>query len=166
MEELNNIDLNLCKSFVAVAKSGSISKAAEMLYVSQPAVSRNIKILEDRLECKLFNRTAKGVELTADAQKLMYYMENAYNTIKTGFKVLNDSNDLLKGEVRIGVPTHICIFLVSDIIEAFNKNYPGIKFSIVNRSTTEMVDMLEKRELDLIIDSYPIESSREDIVVD
>lgn len=43
MEELNNIDLNLCKSFVAVAKSGSISKAAEMLYVSQPAVSRNIK---------------------------------------------------------------------------------------------------------------------------
>ena len=166
MEELNNIDLNLCKSFVAVAKSGSISKAADMLYVSQPAVSRNIKILEDRLECKLFNRTAKGVELTADAQKLMYYMENAYNTIKTGFKVLNDSNDLLKGEVRIGVPTHICIFLVSDIIEAFNKNYPGIKFSIVNRSTTEMVDMLEKRELDVIIDSYPIESSREDIVVD
>lgn len=86
MEELNNIDLNLCKSFVAVAKSGSISKAAEMLYVSQPAVSRNIKILEDRLECKLFNRTAKGVELTADAQKLMYYMENAYNTIKLDLK--------------------------------------------------------------------------------
>lgn len=166
MEELNNIDLNLCKSFIAVAKSGSISKAAEMLYVSQPAVSRNIKMLEDRLGCKLFNRTAKGVELTVDAEKLMYYVENAYNTIKTGFKVLNDSNDLLKGEVRIGVPTHICIFLVSDIIEAFNKNYPGIKFSIVNRSTTEMVDMLEKRALDVIIDSYPIDSSREDIVVD
>lgn len=100
MEELNNIDLNLCKSFIAVAKSGSISKAAEMLYVSQPAVSRNIKMLEDRLGCKLFNRTAKGVELTVDAEKLMYYVENAYNTIKTGFKVLNDSNDLLKGEVR------------------------------------------------------------------
>lgn len=166
MEDLNNIDLNLCKSFIAVTKSGSISKAAEMLYVSQPAVSRNIKMLEDKLECKLFNRTAKGVELTADAEKLTYYIENAYNTIKTGFKVLNDSNDLLKGEVRVGVPTHICIFLVSDIIEAFNKNYPGIKFSIVNRSTTEMVDMLEKRELDVIIDSYPIESSREDIVVD
>lgn len=166
MEELNNIDLNLCKSFLAVAKSGSISKAAEMLYVSQPAVSHNIKMLEDRLECKLFNRTAKGVELTADAEKLMYYIENAYNTIKTGFKVLNDSNDLLKGEVRIGVPTHICVFLVSDIIAAFNKNYPGIKFSIVNRSTSEMVDMLEKRELDVIIDSYPIDSAREDIIVD
>lgn len=166
MEELNNIDLNLCKSFLAVAKSGSISKAAEMLYVSQPAVSHNIKMLEDRLECKLFNRTAKGVELTADAEKLMYYIENAYNTIKTGFKVLNDSNDLLKGEVRIGVPTHICMFLVSDIIESFNKNYPGIKFSIVNRSTAEMVDMLEKRSLDVIIDSYPIDSAREDIVVD
>lgn len=166
MEELNNIDLNLCKSFLAVAKSGSISKAAEILYVSQPAVSHNIKMLEDKLECKLFNRTKKGVELTADAEKLMYYIENAYNTIKTGFKVLNDSNDLLKGVVRIGVPTHICIFLVSDIIATFNKNYPGIKFSIVNRSTSEMVDMLEKRELDVIIDSYPIDGAREDIVVD
>ena len=166
MEELNNIDLNLCKSFLAVAKSGSISKAADMQYVSQPAVSHNIKMLEDKLGCKLFNRTAKGVELTADAEKLLYYIENAYNTIKTGFKLLNDSNDLLKGEVRIGVPTHICIFLVSDIIESFNKNYPGIKFSIVNRSTAEMVDMLEKRELDVIIDSYPIDSAREDIVVD
>ena len=165
MDELNSIDLNLCKSFLAVAKSGSISKAAEMLYVSQPAVSHNIKILEDKLSCKLFNRTAKGVELTADAEKLMYYIENAYNTIRTGFKVLNDSNDLLKGEIRIGVPTHICIFLVSDIIEAFNKNYPGIKFSIVNRSTSEMVDMIEKRELDVIIDSYPIDSAREDITM-
>lgn len=165
MEELNSIDLNLCKTFLAVAKSGSISKAADILFVSQPAVSHNIKMLEDRLECKLFNRTTKGVELTADAEKIMYYIENAYNTLKTGFKLLNDSNDLLKGEIRIGVPTHICIFLVSDIIESFNKNYPGIKFSIVNRSTAEMIDMLEKRELDLIVDSYPIESSREDITL-
>lgn len=165
MNEFDNIDLNLCKSFLAVAKSGSISKAAEILYVSQPAVSHNIKLLEDKLECKLFNRTSKGVELTADAERLLYYIENAYNTIKTGFKLLNDSNDLLKGEIRIGAPTHICIFLVSDIIQNFNKNYPGIKFSIVNRSTAEMVDMLEKRELDIIVDSYPIDSAREDITL-
>lgn len=165
MNELNNIDLNLCKYFLAVARSGSISKAADILYVSQPAVSHSIKMLEDKLECKLFNRTVKGVELTADAEKLMYYIENAYNTINMGFKMLNDSNDLLKGEVRIGVPTHICLFLVSDIIENFNKNYPGIKFSISNRSTAEMVNMLEKKELDVIIDSYPIESAREDITL-
>ena len=165
MEELENLDLNSCITFLTVAKAKSISKAANTLHVSQPAVSYSIKILEERLNCKLFIRTAKGVELTADARKLMYYVENAYNTLHTGFKMLNDSNDLLRGEIRIGVPTHICIFLISDIIEMFNENYPGIKFSIVNRSTAEMVDMLEKRELDLIVDSYPIYSSKEDITI-
>ena len=89
--------------------------------------------------------------------------KNKKNIESTQRKLINDSNDLLKGEVRIGVPTHICVFLVSDIIEIFNKNYPGIKFTITNRSTAEMVDMLEKRELDLIIDSYPIESFRDDV---
>ena len=165
MEELENLDLNSCITFLTVAKAKSISKAANTLHVSQPAVSYNIKILEERLGCKLFIRTAKGVELTADANKLMYYVENAYNTLQTGFKMLNDSNDLLRGEIRIGVPTHICIFLIADIIEMFKENYPGIKFSIVNRSTAEMVDMLEKRELDLIVDSYPINSSKEDITI-
>lgn len=165
MSEFYNIDFNLFKSFLAVAKAGSITKAAEMLFISQPAVSHNIKILEDKLECKLFNRTSKGVEITADAERLLYYIESAYNTIETGVKLFNDSNDLLNGEIRIGVPTHICVFLVTDIIRNFNKNYPGIKFSIINRSTAEMVNMLEKRELDIIVDSYPIDSDREDITL-
>lgn len=165
MNKLENLDLNLCLTFLTVAKSGSISKAANELYVSQPAISHNIKMLEENLNCKLFNRTAKGVELTADATKLMYYVENAYNTLQTGFKMLNDSTDLLQGEIKIGVPTHICIFLVSDIIESFNEKYPGIKFSIVNRSTSEMIDMLERRKLDIIIDNYPVYSSREDITI-
>ncbi len=165
MNKLENLDLNLCVTFLNVAKSGSISKAADELYVSQPAISYNIKTLEEKLNCKLFNRTAKGVELTAEAKKLMYYVENAYNTLQTGFKMLNDSNDLLQGEIKIGVPTHICIFLVTDIIESFNAKYPGIKFSIVNRSTSEMIDMLERRELDIIIDNYPVYSSRDDISI-
>ncbi|MBE5821487.1 MAG: radical SAM protein [Clostridiales bacterium] len=165
MDEINNLDLNLCTTFLAVAKLGSITKAANALYVSQPAVSYNIKELENKLNCKLFNRTSKGVELTADAVKLLYYIESAYNTLRTGFKILNDSNDLLTGEVKIGVPTHICIYLVSDIIETFRKKYPGIRFSIVNKSTADMVELLEKRELDIIIDSYPVESSREDVTI-
>lgn len=164
MDEINNLDLNLCTTFLAVAKLGSITKAANALYVTQPAVSYNIKELENKLKCKLFNRTSKGVELTADAVKLLYYIESAYNTLKTGFKILNDSNDLLTGEVKIGVPTHICVYLVSDIIEIFRKKYPGIKFSIVNKSTADMIELLEKRELDIIIDSYPVECSREDVI--
>ena len=165
MEEINNIDLNLYKIFLCVAECGSISKASELLYVSQPAVSYSIKTLENRLDCKLFNRTAKGVELTAEANKLLYYIESAYNMLSTGIKMLNDSTELIYGEVKIGVQTHVGTFLLSKYIEKFNEKYPGIKFSITNKSKNEMIEMLEKRMLDLVIDTYPITSVREDVII-
>lgn len=165
MEEVNNIDLNLYKIFLCVAECGSISKASELLYVSQPAVSYSIKTLESRLDCKLFNRTAKGVELTAEANKLLYYIQSAYNILSTGIKMLNDSTELINGEIRIGVQTHVGTFLLSKYIESFNEKYPGVKFSIANKSKNEMIEMLEKRMLDLVIDTYPITSNREDVII-
>lgn len=165
MENINDIDFNLYKTFLMVAKTGSVSKAAELLYVSQPAVSRNLKQLEESLNCKLFNRTSKGVELTADAVNLLFYVESAYNMMITGYKKLNDSTDLLVGDIRIGFPTHVGTFLVSKFIEIFNERYPGIKFHIVNKSTGEMINMLEKRMLDIIVDNYPISSAREDVEI-
>ena len=56
------MDLNLYRIFLEVAKTGSISKAASSLFVSQPSISYSIKMLEEELKCKLFNRTAKGTE--------------------------------------------------------------------------------------------------------
>lgn len=162
---MDNIDLNLYKAFMVVAKYQSISKAAETLYVSQPAVSYSIKQLEKELGCKLFERTSKGVVTTVEAKKLLFYVESAYNMIFTGKKVFNETGDLITGEVRIGVPTHIGTFLVTKVIKKFNEKYPGINFYIVNRSTADMVEQLEKRELDLIIDSYPIESYRNDMCI-
>ncbi len=165
MEDINNIDLNLYRTFLTVAKCGSLSKAAEVLFVSQPAVSYSIKLLEKELNCKLFNRVAKGVELTAEARKLLFYIESAYNTIYTGRKILNESNDIIQGEVRVGVPTHIGVFFLSKCIKKFYREFPGVKFYIVNSSTADMLEMLEKRALDLIVDTYPIESSRNDIKI-
>lgn len=159
------MDLNLYRIFLKVAKTGSISKAASSLFVSQPSISYSIKMLEEELKCKLFNRTAKGTELTIDGEKLLFYVEGAFNMINAGCKTVKDSENMISGEIRVGVPTHIGIFLLSKYIQKFIEKYPGIKFTIVNRATSEMVDMLEKRNLDFIVDSYPIDSNRKDIVL-
>lgn len=159
------MDLNLYRIFLEVAKTGSISKAASSLFVSQPSISYSIKMLEEELKCKLFNRTAKGTELTIDGEKLLFYVEGAFNMINAGCKTVKDSENMISGEIRVGVPTHIGIFLLSKYIQKFIEKYPGIKFTIVNRATSEMVDMLEKRNLDFIVDSYPIDSNRKDIVL-
>lgn len=159
------MDLNLYRIFLEVAKTGSISKAASSLFVPQPSISYSIKMLEEELKCKLFNRTAKGTELTIDGEKLLFYVEGAFNMINAGCKTVKDSENMISGEIRVGVPTHIGIFLLSKYIQKFIEKYPGIKFTIVNRATSEMVDMLEKRNLDFIVDSYPIDSNRKDIVL-
>lgn len=159
------MDLNLYRIFLEVAKTGSISKAASSLFVSQPSISYSIKMLEEELKCKLFNRTAKGTELTIDGEKLLLYVEGAFNMINAGCKTVKDSENMISGEIRVGVPTHIGILLLSKYIQKFIEKYPGIKFTIVNRATSEMVDMLEKRNLDFIVDSYPIDSNRKDIVL-
>lgn len=158
MKKINqNIDLNLYKTFCAVAENKSFSKAAEKIFISQPAISYNIKELEKSLNVKLFYRTSKGVTLTQEGETLYYYIKNAYDFIYLGEQSVRDSQEILYGNIRIGVPAHIGMFYLSDKIEDFHKKYPNIKFYIQNRSTADMVYMLERHQLDFIIDSYPID---------
>ena len=165
IEKINELDLNLYKTFLAVANTGSVSKAAQILYVSQPAVSYSIKTLENNLNCRLFIRTGKGVELTAEGNKLLVYVEDACNTLFTGQRMLNESTDMLVGDINIGFPTYIGTFLVTKYIQKFSECYPGIKFHIINKHTSEMVDLLEKRKIDILIDNYPIFSEKDKISI-
>ncbi len=153
-----NIDLNLYKTFYVVAENKSFSKAAEKIFVSQPAISYNIKELEKYLDVKLFYRNAKGVTLTQDGENLYYYIKTAYDYIFLGEQSIKDSREMKYGNIRIGIPTHIGLFYLSNKIEHFHNKYPRIKFYIQNRSTADMVYMLERHELDFIIDSYPIDN--------
>lgn len=159
MNEFNqNIDLNLYKTFYAVADNKSFSKAAEKTFVSQPAISYNIKELEKYLNVKLFYRNAKGVTLTQEGENLYYYIKTAYDYIFLGEQSIKDSKEMKYGNIRIGIPTHIGLFYLSNKIEHFHNKYPKIKFYVQNRSTADMVYMLERHELDFIIDSYPIDN--------
>ncbi|MGM9878910.1 MAG: LysR family transcriptional regulator [Bacilli bacterium] len=148
-----DIDLNMYKAFYAVAKSGSFTKAAEILYISQPAISVTIKKLEAQLETKLFKRDNKGIKLTEKGEQLLFYVESAFNTIHMAEEKLDSFDDIGSEIIRIGSPSHISIFLLSNLIVEFRKNHPNIKFFIVNRSTKEMIKMLKNREISMIIDN-------------
>ena len=93
----SNIDLNTYKTFYAVAKYESFSKAASELYISQPAVSYSIKKLEEELNTKLFVRLNKGIKLTDAGEKLKFYVENAFNNIIAGYKELSETGEQLSG---------------------------------------------------------------------
>lgn len=165
---MNNgdINLNLYKTFYDVAKFGSISLASKNLYISQPAISRNIKKLENDLNVTLFYRTLNGMVLTDKGKELFSYVEEAYNSIKIGEKSMNENTNLLSGSFSIGVPSHIATFFLMDRINKFHKDYPGIEVSLVSRPTTELVRMLDSHELDFIVDQSPIYGTEKELYIE
>lgn len=151
-----NTDYNLYKIFLTLYEQKSISKTASLLYVSQPAVSYNLKELESQLGYTLFYRNSKGIEPTMEANELYSYISTAFSIMKDGEEHLKNLSSLNTGTIRIGTPSHIGVFYLSKYISDFKKQYPGINFEIVSKSTSDMVSMLETRKLDLIVDTLPI----------
>lgn len=160
-----NINLNLYKIFYEVAKCGSISAASKKLFVSQPAVSNSIRNLEEELNVKLFYRNLKGSELTEKGKELLYYIEEALNSLMMGERKMLEDDLFSNGKLSIGVPSHIGTFFIFDQIEKFHKLYPNIEITIISRATSELIDLLEKHEIDFVIDSLPIEPVYGNLVI-
>lgn len=152
----SNCDFNKYKIFYAAAESKSFSKAAEVLHISQPAISYAIKELEDTLKTKLFIRERNGIKLTDDGEKLMYYAQKALNSLITAEKIITEREEEVTGLVRIGIYSHISLFMLPQIIKEFTDIYAGAKFSIYQSSNFDLKEKLKHRELDFIIMQYPI----------
>lgn len=151
----SNIDFNKYKYFYAVANEHSFSKASEALHVSQPAISYSVKELEEQLGTKLFVREPKKVSLTDDGQKLFVYVKEAFNSIITGENAINDKEKKLTGNIRLGIYSHIALFMLPEVISEFNKKFPYASFDIFCSSTDELKSKLLNNELDFIIVQYP-----------
>ena len=152
----SNCDFNKYKIFYAVAESRSFSKAAEVFHISQPAISYAIKELEETLKTKLFIRERNGVKLTDDGEKLMYYTQKALNSLIAAEKIIIEREEEVTGLVRIGIYSHISLFMLPKIIKEFTDIHPGSKFSIYQSSNYDLKEKLKHRELDFIIMQYPI----------
>ncbi len=153
---MDNKDLNLYKIFLTLYEQKSISKTADVLYVSQPAISYSLKELESRLGYNLFYRNHNGIEPTLEANELYSYIVTAFNIIEDGEEYVRKMNNLNVGVIKIGVQSHIAVFYLSSYISKFRKRYPGIKFEIISKSTVDLVEMLETRKINVIVDTLPI----------
>jgi len=149
------MNLELYKSFYFVAQHGSISKAAEHLYITQPAVSRSIKQLEDDLGCALFSRTPKGVKLTPEGEILLQYIEQAFNFIATAERKINDVKNILSGEVRIGVSDTLCKHYLVPYLKLFNTLHPAIKIHVICPTTPGIISLLKAGKIDFGIINMP-----------
>jgi len=153
-----DIDLELYKVFREVAKTGNISKAAERLFVSQSAVSQSIMQLENKIGGKLFDRSVRGVTLTAEGGVLFSHIDDAIVLIENAQKKFVEMRELKTGSIAIGASDTICSLYLLPILEKFNHRRPDIRVSVTNRMTQESIELLKRAAVDIAFVNLPIEN--------
>jgi DNA-binding transcriptional LysR family regulator len=152
-----DINLELYRSFCEVAKAGNVTKAAEKLFISQSAVSQAIKQLEDKLDCKLFNRNTRGVQLTTEGEVLFSYASNAITLIENAQEKLTKMKNLRDGEIKIGASDTACTLFLLPFLNKFSSEYPEIHISVINRTTRELIKLLKNGTVDISFVNLPVE---------
>lgn len=153
-----DINLNLYKTFYELAKYKSFSETAKQTYMSQSAISKSIKKLEEELGTTLFVRKKNGVDLTEKGEELLFFVEQSFNSLVTAERKMLETNNLDRGKLSIGMPSNIGSFYLFDHIINFHNDYPNIEVTIITGSTTKLLSLLESHEVDFIIDTPPFKS--------
>jgi len=149
------ISFDYYRVFYYVAKYGSISQAAEALMNNQPNISRTIKNLESELNCTLFVRSRKGVELTPEGEKLFSHVAAAVEQIQYGEEELSLERTLAKGVVTIGASEIALRCFLLPVLKDFRQKYPGILIRIFNHSTPQAISALKHGLVDLGVVTTP-----------
>lgn len=146
-----NVNFELYKIFYEVATIGNITKASNKLNISQPAISKSIKNLEEQLGGTLFIRTKRGVILTDEGKIFYDHIKNAILDIEGAEKEFTNLINLDTGIIRIGISTTITENYLLDYLKEFNELYPNIAIQIYTDISSELINKLRTGLLDIII---------------
>ena len=137
--------------FIEVATNLSFSKAGEVLFISQPAISKHIKALEAFYKTTLFERKGNAIELSKGGTLLLSRLKEAkkiQNQLEFELSVLNDQLKA-KGQLKLGASTTVALYIIPKILSAFHQKYPEIKISLLNRNTDTIIKALADQDIDI-----------------
>lgn len=146
-----NINFELYRVFYTVANTGNITKAAEELMISQPAISKSIKNLEEQLGGQLFIRTKRGVILTDEGKEFYNYISRAMEYIYNAENKFKDLINLNTGTIKIGISSTLTKEFLTPYLEIFHSKYPKIDIQIVTNMSNELVPKLKNGLIDIVI---------------
>lgn len=146
-----NIDFELYRIFYVVANHSNITKASEELCISQPAISKSIKNLEEKLGGQLFVRTKRGVVLTEEGKEFYNYIKKAIEYISNAENKFTELINLETGCIKIGISTTLTKEFLLPYLEEFHSLYPKIDIQIITNLTSELIPKLRNGLIDIVI---------------
>ena len=141
----------------AVYEEKSFSKAAQKLYITQPALSTAIKKVEKKIGSPIFDRSTSPIGLTPSGEVYIDAIEKLFALEQNTINQLNNLNGLLTGKLSIGGTIFFTSFILPGILGEFSRKYPQIKIELIEGTTSQLTDKLMGEELDLIIDNSELD---------
>lgn len=158
-----DIDIGLIRTFLAVAESGGMTRAAQILNLTQGAVSQQVKRLEAQFGKQLFDRRQKQMQLTPDGEKLI---ASANRLLALNDEVLQLMRQPeFTGKILLGVPPDIVRPFMPPILKRFNREFPNIRVTLISDSTPVLLDMLKKQQIDLTLTTESVRGSRDELLL-
>ncbi len=146
---MRNLDITTLRSFVAVADSGGVTRAAGFLHLTQSAVSMQLKRLEELLGLELLDRSGRGIALTASGEQLLGY---ARRMVAMNDEVIGRLTDkAYEGEIVLGVPHDVVYPAVPRVLQQFNAAFPRYRVNLLSSNTRALKEQFARGECDMIV---------------
>ena len=143
------IDIDQLRTFIAIAETGSFTRAAEVVNKTQSAVSMQMKRLEERLNRAIFARDGRASKLTEDGQRLLDYARRIVNLNMETIAAFSDA--ALSGRVRLGVPDDYADRYLPEIMARFSRSYPAVELTVICEPSVDLLERIDANEIDLAI---------------
>jgi len=145
------MELSQLRTLIHVAELGSLSKAAERLGIAQPALSRQIRMLEEELAVRLFARHGRGMILTDKGREILEHATRVMVELEEIRAAASDLDTPLRGRIGIGFPPTVADIISVPLVAAFGKAHPQVELRLVGAYTGYLLDWLHRGEIDLAV---------------
>lgn len=156
------MELAQLRTLIHVAELGSLSKAADRLHIAQPALSRQVRMLEAELGVRLFARHGRGMVLTEQGQEILKHATRVMAELEEIRAAATDAGAPLRGQVAIGLPPTVADIISVPLVASFGKAHPLAQLRLVGAYTGYLLDWLHRGEIDVAVlyDPHPARSLR------
>ncbi len=158
------METRVLRYFLAVAREESISRAAEVLHITQPTLSRQLSQLEEELGVTLFERGTRRIRLTDEGILLRRRAEEIIGLIDKTEKELTEQETLINGRISIGCGETKAVNVLADLIESFHKKYPNVTFDLVTETADVVKEQMDRGLIDIALLLEPVDVGKYEFV--
>ena len=143
------MNVDQLKAFHKTAATGSFTKAARELFLTQPAVSQQIRNLEREIGGHLFDRSGRGIRLTGEGEILRSYTQRLFDLHEEIERLFGNLRTLKQGKIAVGATAVIGTYFMPAVLSAFHRQYPGIDIDLRMGNSDQILRLIQDREVDL-----------------